>query len=151
MDQNEVSPRVRITVGTALGIGGLAVTIAGLRNLLTAASPLQDGATPATLIGLCFLFCGVTIFLPPVVGFRQRLFQALAITCMALLFDWVAFVPGPRQFAAGSSATHAGGPVNSAFGRVAFGVAAVLGDLFAFYVWRLTVRLLMTGSELKKP
>src|SRR5271170_3674615 len=145
MDQNEGSPRVRITVGTALGIGGAAVTIAGLRNLVAAASPLQDEATPATLIGLCLLFFGVAIFLPPVVGFRQRLFQALAITCMALLFDWIAFVPGPRQFAAGSSAAHAGGPVNCAFGRVAFGIAALLCDLFAFYVWRLTLRLLMTG------
>jgi hypothetical protein len=46
---------------------------------------------------------------------------------------------------------HPGGPVNSTFGRVVFGVAAILMDLFAFYAWRLSIRLLMTGSEAKKP
>jgi hypothetical protein len=69
---------------------------------------------------------------------------------MALLFDWIAFVPGAREFHAGSSASHPGGPVNSTFGRVVFGIGAVLMDLFAFYVWRLAIRLLMTESETKK-
>jgi hypothetical protein len=36
-----------------------------------------------------------------------------------------------------------GGPVSSALGRVVFGVVAVLMDLFAIYVWRLAIRLLM--------
>jgi hypothetical protein len=63
--------------------------------------------------------------MPPVAGARQYIFGALAITRMALLFDWVAIVPGPRDFHAGASAIHRGGSVNSTFGRVAFGLFAV--------------------------
>jgi len=104
-----------------------------------------------TLIGLCLLFFGAMISLPNVVGFRQRLFLTLTVTCAALLFDWIAFVPGPREFHAGSSASHPGSPVNSTFGRVVFGVVAGLMDLFAVYAWRLSIRLLVTGSDAKKP
>lgn len=151
MVQNKASPRMRIALGTALGIGGLGVAVVSIRNLLLAANPLQDEAMALTLVGLCVLFFGATICLPDVVEFRQRLFLALTVTCMALVFDWIAFVPGPREFHAGSSASHPGGPVNSTFGRVVFGFAAALMDLFALYVWRLSIRLLMTGSETKKP
>jgi hypothetical protein len=151
MAQNEASARVRIALGTALGIGGLLIAIASIRKLLLAANPLQDAAMSLTLVGLCILFFGATISLPNVVGFRQRLFLALAVTCMALVFNWIAFVPGPREFHSGSSASHPGAPVNSTFGRVVFGVVAVLMDLFAVNVWRLSIRLLMTGSEAKKP
>jgi hypothetical protein len=142
---------VRIALGTALGIGGLGIAIVSMRKLLLAINPLQDQATPLMLVGLCILFFGATISLPNVVGFRQRLFLTLTVTCMALVFDWIAFVPGPREFHAGSSASHPGGPVNSTFGRVVFGVVAVLMDAFAVYAWRLSSRLLVTGSEAKKP
>lgn len=151
MVQNEASPRMRIALGTALGIGGLGIAIVSIRNLLMAANPLQDEAMPLTLVGFCILFFGATISLPNVVGFRQRLLLALTVTCMALVFNWIAFVPGPREFHTGSPASHPGGPVNSTLGRVIFGVVAVLMDLFAFHAWRLSIRLLMTGSEAKKP
>jgi hypothetical protein len=59
---------------------------------------------------------------------------------MALLFDWVAFAPGPRDFHAGASSIHRGGSVNSTVGRVAFGLFAVFLDLFAIYAWRQTLR-----------
>jgi hypothetical protein len=151
MAQDEASPRMRIALGMALGIGGLSIAIVCIRKFLLAANPMQHDAMPLTLVGLCILFFGATISLPNVVGFRQRLFLALTVTCMALVFDWIAFVPGPREFHTGSSASHPGGPVNSTFGRVIFGAVAVLMDLFAFYVWRLAIRLLMTGSETRKP
>jgi hypothetical protein len=142
---------VRTALGIALGIGGIGIAVVGFRNLMLAANPLSDESTPLILVGLCVLFMGVTIGLPNVVGFPQRVFLALTVTCMALAFDWIAFIPGPREFYAGSSAAHPGGAVNSTFGRVVFGLAAVLMDLFAFYAWRLSIRILMTGSETKKP
>jgi hypothetical protein len=151
MAQNEASPRVRLALGTALSIGGLVIAIVSFRKLQLAAIPLQDAAMSLMLVGLCILFFGATISLHNVVGFRQRLFLALAVSCMALAFDWIAFVPGPREFHSGSSASHPGGPVNSTFGRVVFGVVAVLMDLFTVYVWRLSIRLLRTGSEAKSP
>jgi hypothetical protein len=97
------------------------------------------------------LFAGVSISMPPVAGVRQYLFGALAITCMALLFDWVAFVPGPRDFHAGASAIHRGGPVNSTLGRVAFGLFAVFCDLFAFYAWRRTLQQLKRRADTDAP
>jgi hypothetical protein len=112
---------MRIALGSALGIGGLCVVIVSIRKLLLAANPLQDQAMSSTLVGLCVLFFGVTISLPSVVGFRQRLFLALTVSCMALLFDWMAFVPRPREFHAGASAGHPGGPVNSDSGRGSYG------------------------------
>jgi hypothetical protein len=136
-----------------LGITGLAAAVVGFRKLLLASNPLHDEAMAMTLVGFCILFFGVVILLPNVVGFRQRLFLALSVTCMALAFDWVAFVPGPRQFRAyaGSAAGHLGGPVSSTVGRVAFGIVAIMMDLFSLYAWRLSLRLLMTGSEVKRP
>jgi hypothetical protein len=151
MAQDEASPRMRIALGTALGIGGLGIVIVSIRKLLLATNPLQDEAMSLTLVGLCIPFFGATLSLPNVVGFRQRLFLALTVTCMALVFDWIAFVPGPREFHAGSSASHPGGPVNSTFGRVVFGVVAVLMDVFALYVWRLSIRLLMTKADANNP
>jgi len=85
--------------------------------------------------------------MPTTAGVLQSLFGALAITCMALLFDWVAFVPGPREFHTGSSSIHRGGSVNSTFGRVAFGVFAVFLDLFAFHAWRQTIRVFKRQTD----
>jgi hypothetical protein len=123
--QYEYSPRVRLVIGAALGVGGLITTVAGLRQLLVVVHPLQSSEMAGVLMGLLILFSGVSIAMPPVGGIRQYLFGALAITCMALLFDWVAFVPGPRDFHSGASALHRGGSVNSTVGRVAFGLFAV--------------------------
>jgi hypothetical protein len=140
--QYEYSPRARLVIGAALGVGGLIMTVAGLRQLLLVVHPLQSSEMAGVLMGLLILFAGVSISLPPVGGVRQYLFGALAVTCMALLFDWVAFVPGPRDFHAGASAIHRGGSVNSTVGRVAFGLFAVFCDLFAYYAWRKTLQQL---------
>jgi hypothetical protein len=70
---------------------------------------------------------------------------------MALLFDWIAFVPGPRVFHAGASASHPGQPVSSTVGRVAFGIGAVLFDLAAVYAWQVAIRALGKASEGEQP
>jgi hypothetical protein len=148
MGQYEYSPRARLVIGAALGVGGVVMSIAGYRQLLLAAHPLQSSEMAGALIGLLILFSGVSIAMPPGAGVRQYLFGALAITCMALLFDWVAFVPGPRDFHTGASAIHRGGPVNSTLGRVAFGMFAVFFDLFALYAWRKTLRQLRRPADI---
>jgi hypothetical protein len=135
-----------------LSVAGLVAAVVGVRRLVLAANPLQDEATAFTLVGLCILFFGAMNLLPNAVGFRQRLLLALSVTCMALTFDWVAFIPGPREFhaAAGSGAVRVGTPVSSTVGRGAFGIIAVMMDIFSIYAWRLALRLLMTGSEAKR-
>lgn len=140
MGQYQYPPRVRLAIGAVLAVGGLIMTVAGFRQLLLVAHPLQSSEMAGVLMGFLILFAGVSISLPPVAGVRQYLFGALAITCMALLFDWVAFVPGSREFHSGSSSLHRGASVNSTVGRAAFGVFAVFCDLFAFYAWRQTIR-----------
>jgi hypothetical protein len=147
MGQYEYSPRARLVIGAALGVSGLIMTVAGFRQLLLVAHPLQSSEMAGVLMGLLILFAGVSICMPPVAGVRQYLFGALAITCMALLFDWVAFVPGPRDFHSGASSIHRGGSVNSTFGRVAFGMFAVFCDLFALYAWRTTFRQLKRHAD----
>jgi hypothetical protein len=151
MGQYQYSPRARLVIGALLAVGGLLMTVAALRTLLFVANPLADSNMAGLLMGLLILFAALSICQPPVGGVRQYLFGALAITCFALLFDWVAFMPGARDFHSGSSSIHRGGHVNATFGRVVFGVFAVFCDLFALHAWRLTLRLLMTGSIAKKP
>jgi hypothetical protein len=150
MQQNQVSRGVRLVIGMLLGTAGLILTVAQVRFDFKTANPWQSTEMAGVLMGLCVMFCGVSISMPPVEGFPQRLFGALTITCMALLFDWVAFVPGPRDFHAGASSLHRGGSVNSGFGRVVFGIAALLMDLFALYAWRVTIRVLRTGLARKR-
>jgi len=147
VDQYQYSPRVRLVIGAALSVCGLIMTVAGFRQLLLVAHPLQSSEMAGVLMGFLILFVGVSISMPPVAGVRQYLFGALAITCMALLFDWVAFVPGPRDFHSGTSAIHRGGSVSSTFGRMAFGIFAVFCDLFALHAWRKTLRQLTRPAD----
>ncbi len=123
------------------------MTVSGIRQLWVVAQPFQSPEMAGGLMGLLILFSGVSICMPPMSGVRQYLFGALAITCMALLFDWVAFVPGPRDFHAGASSINRGGSVNSSFGRVAFGLFALFCDLFAVYAWRKTLRELKRRDD----
>jgi prepilin signal peptidase PulO-like enzyme (type II secretory pathway) len=148
--QYEYSPRARLIIGTLLGAGGLAMAVAVFRTLLTVANPLQDQSMAGFLMGLLLLFAGISIAQPPGVGFRQYLCGALAITVFALLFDWIAFMPGARDFHTGASSLRQGAQVNSSLGRVAFGGAAVIFDLFALHAWRVTIRLLVTRSTTRK-
>jgi hypothetical protein len=147
MGQYEYSPRVRLAIGGALGVGGLIMAVAGFRQLLLVAHPLQSSEMAGALMGLLILFSGASISMPPVAGVRQYVFGALAVTCMALLFDWVAFVPGPRDFHAGASAINRGGSVSSTVGRVAFGTFAIFCDLFAFHAWRKTLQQLKRHAD----
>ena len=143
----QASPGFRMALGTILAIGGLACAVAGVRNLMHAVNPVRDEAMSELLMGLCILFFGASLFLPPVLAFAQQVLAALGITFMALLFDWIAFVPGPRAFRAGASTVHPGGPVSSSVGRVAFGFGAVFMDLFVIYAWQTAIRLLAKRSD----
>jgi len=145
------SPGLRFVLGTILVIAGVACAAAGVRDLRHAVHPVEDTAMSEFLLGLCVLTFGAAIFGQPVANFRQRFLGALAVTSMALLFDWIAFVPGPRSFHAGMSAGHPGQAVGSTVGRVAFGVGAALFDLVAVYAWCVAIRALGTVSGTEQP
>jgi hypothetical protein len=145
------SPGLRFALGAILVIAGLACAISGFRDLRHALHPVEDPAMSEFLLGLCVLTFGAATFGQPVANVRQRFLGALAFTSMALLFDWIAFVPGPRSFHAGASAGHPGQAVGSTVGRVAFGIGAVLFDLAAVYAWGVTIRALGTASRIEQP
>ncbi|GEM_PF-5167023 len=145
------SPGLRFVVGTILMMAGLACAVAGVRDLRHAVHPVEDAAMSEFLVGLCVLAFGAATFGQPVANVRQRFLGALAVTSMALLFDWIAFVPGPRSFHAGASASHPGQAVSSTVGRVAFGIGAVLFDLAVVYAWGVAIRALRTDSGIEQP
>ena len=89
MGQYEYSPRARLVIGALLGVGGLIMTVAGLRQLLLVAHALQSSEMAGVLIGCLILFAGVSIATPPAAATCQRLFGALAITSIALLLSLI--------------------------------------------------------------
>ncbi len=145
--QTDGSPQLRFAIGTVLVIAGVACTVAGVRDLRHVVHPIEDPAMSEFLLGLVVLSFGAAIFGQPVATVRQRFLGACAFTSMALLFDWVSFVPGPRSFNAGSSASHPGPPVSSVTGRIAFGIGAILFDLAALYAWQVAIRSLRSVAE----
>ena len=58
------------------------------------------------------------------------------VGALAAVFNWVAFGPGPRSFSGGISIPFVSifGPQSEWSGRVAFGLAAGLIDLFLVWV-----------------
>jgi hypothetical protein len=144
MQQHEASRGVRITLGLILGLVGMSIMIAALRSLVLAVNPLRGSELVGVLMGLCILFAGISVSMRPAQAFPQYLAGALTIRFLALCFDWIAFIPGPRAFHTGSSSLRQGGSVNSSFGRVVSGIVAILMDLFVVHAWRVTIRFLTT-------
>jgi Protein of unknown function (DUF3592) len=97
------------------------------------ADPLTADSLMAVPAGLIFFFAGILIALPPrYAKWRGRLI-ALVITCFALTFDWVAFVPGERHFT--GSIGGIGFITGEMMGRIFFGFFAVALDICAVAAW----------------
>ncbi len=85
------------------------------------------------LIALMFVFAGISIGLPPRCRKSRNLLQAVIVTCLALIFDWVAFGPGERHFT--GSAGGIGFTPGEMTGRVLFGLVAIVIDICAISIW----------------
>ena len=85
---------------------------------------------PASLM---FVFAGILLGLPPDYTKWRAFLATFVVTCFALTFDWVSFVPGNESSAAASlgSASH---PARF-FGRASFGVCAIIPDICAAAMW----------------
>ncbi len=126
----------------ALGVISAAIGFVVIGTAVNAAIHAADAFTTERIIavpaGLIFVLGGALVALPPGSWRWQSVLSALLITCFAVTFDWVAFGPGERRFGGGVSlGAHvgAGFPVGEFFGRAAFGVAAIVLDIFAIIVW----------------
>jgi hypothetical protein len=150
-DQNSLSPRGAIFFGALLVACGVLPILSGLRVV-----PMQptDG-TPgwiAVLLGAVFVLGGAAVIngyaiaagttadgdLPPNTPFGVRLVQYVLVLgvvgTMTVLFGWVAFGPGERQFSTSfetpfGSHHSSGSPIS---GRIAFGIGTIL--MVAFFI-----------------
>ena len=87
--------------GLAVGLGcaAMGLMLVGLAiHGAIRADPLTADHLMAVPAGLMFVFAGILMALPPEHRKWQALLATLLITCFALTFDWVAFLPGERKF-----------------------------------------------------
>jgi hypothetical protein len=131
--------------GTAVGDGnqnrvvGILFVAMGLllASLMSYRAIHMDAVTLDSLMGvpasLMFVFAGILLGLPPEYIKWRAFLATLVVTCFALTFDWVAFVPGERKF---SGSFLGFGFIPSAFfGRVTFGICAIILDICAAAMW----------------
>jgi hypothetical protein len=145
MDQGQcpaksgLSPVGEWLVATACSVAGL--TILALAVGVIPYPPGQPSA-PRWVIGLaaCLFIAGGWVPMAVRWGaesWKSRLVGAGVLLPLTTVFNWIAFGPGPRVFSggmavAGSAATH--GAVPESIGRIAFGVVAVLLDVWVVVI-----------------
>jgi hypothetical protein len=122
----------RLAIGLATLVLGLLIAGASIYRTMHA-DPFKAENLMGAPFGLVFMFAGIMVSLPPGSGKWRDMLAALLLTCMALIFDWVAFGPGERQFT--GSVNGFGYVPSELSGRVAFGIAAIIFDIFAIRMW----------------
>jgi hypothetical protein len=122
----------RLAIGLATLALGLLISGASIDRTIDA-DPFKAENLMGVPFGLVFVFAGIMVSLPQGPGKWRDLLAALLVTCMALIFDWVAFGPGERQFT--GSVNGFGYVPSELSGRVAFGIAAIIFDIFAILMW----------------
>src|SRR3989442_10484571 len=125
-------PIAKMAVGLVVLGTGLALALAG--GFEANSDPRALIAVPA---GLIFVFGGALILLPRAHARVQLPLAALAVTSLAVVFNWVAFGPGEREFVGslglgGGTATEANREMT---GRLFFGFVALLLDAAALGIW----------------
>jgi hypothetical protein len=129
----------RIAIGLALTAVGIALAAFGAISVLHGAAGMPLVAIPA---GLAFVFAGAFVLLPDRLATPRLALGALMVTSLALVFDWVAFGPGERQFRGSFGIGGAGvySSLGDTAGRAFFGVFALLFDIAAVGLWLRLIR-----------
>jgi len=142
MTAKQLSPRGQIAVGLLVMAVGLGYTALAASHLGKPPDRLVMDAVAGSLAGLAFALAGVILVVPERRAGIRALIGALMVTCVALLFDWVAFGPGERRFRGGVSFVHIGAasPLSEMSGRALFAIGAVLFNLLALWAWLRTRR-----------
>ncbi len=121
---------------------GMGVVFAAMGLLVTGmvifravhADPLTADDLMGVPAGLMFVFAGMLLGLSPEYAKWRPLLATLVVTCFAVTFDWVAFVPGERKF--NGSIGGVGFISGELVGRTLFGIIAVVLDVVAIAMWR---------------
>jgi len=129
-------------VRIALGVVSIEIGLVLAGIAVSATIHATDRFTSEVLIavpaGLIFVFGGILLAMRPGNRRWQAVLSALLVTCFAVTFDWVALALGEGVFGGGSALGPSIGaelPVGEFLGRAAFGVAAIVLDIFAVIVW----------------
>jgi hypothetical protein len=145
MPGQTLSPRATAWLGTLFGVVGLVILLVALRVVPSDESKFQAPHWVVGAAGLAFFLVGILLLTTPPdqppeaatrTTWRTLLLGAGVVGSMAAIFNWVAFGPGPRHFGGSISIPFVAvsGPQGEWSGRVAFGLAAVMMDLFLGWV-----------------
>jgi hypothetical protein len=144
-----LSPRGTAWVGTLCALMGLVILFVALGIIPTDESNFHAPHWVVGAAGLAFFLAGLAILTGPPAGtpeastpeasrttWRGLVLGLGVVGALAAVFNWVAFGPGPRSFSGGISIPFVSisGPQSEWSGRVAFGLAAGLIDLFLVWV-----------------
>ena len=145
MPSQTLSPRAATWLGALFGAVGLVILLVALRIIPAAESRFQAPHWVVGAAGLAFFLVGILLLTTPPAQtpvaaarttWRTFLLGAGVVGSMAAIFNWVAFGPGPRRFGGSISIPFVSisGPQSEWSGRAAFGLAAVMIDLFLGWV-----------------
>lgn len=142
MTARQLSPRRQVAVGLLVMAVGLGYASLAASHLGKAPDTLVMDAVAGSLAGLAFALAGAILVVPERRPGIRSLIGALMVTCVAMLFDWVAFGPGERRFRGGVSFVHIGAasPLSDMSGQALFAIGAVLFNLLALWAWVRTRR-----------
>lgn len=106
-------------------------------GLLTGHVPAKPDAlrVPAALLWLtAILFCsgGLGLMLSRWLPKPATFCGVIGFCCFVVIFNWIAFGPGEREFTRGKSGS-VGAPVSESEGRLVFGLFAGALDALIFY------------------
>lgn len=144
MPPRMLSARATAWVGALFGVVGLAILFVALGIIPTDESKFHAPHWVVGAAGLMFFLAGIAILTGPPPGapeasrttWRTFLLGLGVVGALAAVFNWVAFGPGPRQFSGGISIPFVAiaSRQSEGSGRVAFGIGAVLIDLFLAFI-----------------
>jgi Protein of unknown function (DUF3592) len=136
-DAGSLSPRGRLSVGLAVAAMGFLLIGLNVHTALNATHPLASEDFIGAFAAMIFVFGGALLALPPERAALQKILGTLLVTTFALTLDWMAFGPGPRRFGGGFSygIIGIGFQPGEMFGRIAFGIGAVMLDIVAAVMW----------------
>jgi hypothetical protein len=128
----KLPPIAKMAAGFVVASIGIALAVTGA---------FEADSDPRALIGvpagLIFVFGGALILLPRTYARGQLPLVALTVTSLAVVFNWVAFGPGEREFAGplSSGGGTATGAAREMTGRLFYGFIALIMDIAALGLW----------------
>jgi hypothetical protein len=148
MSTEEKTSRLPLVISLVVGGMGAFVVLAALGIIPASEESFNAPRWVVGLMGLVFMAAGMAVLVnyagstgflsPSLRKMGANFLIAVLLSGFGLVFSWIAFGPGPREFSGGVSLLFiqvrglTGGEL---VGRVVFGVFAVIVDLLALWRW----------------